>query len=445
MKYDILIIGFGKGGKTLAVNAAKLGRKVALIEKSQDMYGGTCINIGCIPSKKLIMKSKEAKFFEDKNIFFKNVMMEKNLLTTALRAKNYAMLNDLENVDVIDGFASFYDENSISVTKKDGSVEKLRAENIIINTGSVDILPTFNINSKICYNSTQILSLNELPKRLCVLGGGYIALEFASMFANLGSKVTIITRGEQFMPKEDDDVAKSLKESLNAQGVEFIFGASINSLDDKILSFKHLGEQKNIESDAFLYAFGRKAAIDGLELHKAGVQTDDRKNILVNERLQSSTNGIYAIGDVKGGAQFTYISLDDYRIVFSQLFGDKSRTTLNRSSYATTLFTDTPLAKVGMSEKDALKSGKDFKVLKLELSSVPMAKVLGRDRGFMKVIVDRGNDEILGATMFCVEAGEIINLFSVAIQAKIKASTFKSQIFNHPSISEALNDLFGQL
>ncbi|EAJ5704020.1 FAD-dependent oxidoreductase [Campylobacter fetus] len=438
MKYDLIIIGFGKAGKTLAAKAATLGKKVALIEKSDKMYGGTCINIGCIPTKKLVTLSKDAKFFSDRNEYFCKSMEAKDTLVSALRAKNYGMLNDNPNVTLIKATAKFKDENTILA---DG--EELSAPIIVINTGSKEKDIPFEVKSNQIYTSTAILNLKTLPKHLIVLGMGFIGLEFASMFANFGSKVTIMARKNEFLPDLDNDTSSSVKEALQTQGIEIILGSKFERLNGDTLSFNQNGISKNIKADAFLAAFGRTPAIDELSLQNANIAVGDKCEVLVNDHLQTTIPHIYAVGDCKGGPEFTYISLDDYRIVFNHIFGDKTRSSANRSVWATTTFMDTELSQVGKSEKELSKH--ELKIAKVNLSSVPMAKVLAHDTGFMKAIVDKNSDEILGITLHCKNANEIINMFSLAMENKIKASKFKSQIFTHPSISEAINDLFSQI
>ena len=445
MDYDIIVIGFGKAGKTLAVKSAALGKKVALIERSPQMYGGTCINVGCIPTKRLVTASKEAGFvnFSVLGEYFVLSMQKKDELVEALRAKNLAMLKGSPNIDVIDGEGSFASANSVRVLSPDGQTREISAETIVVNTGSVEVEPSFEVNSQIAYSSEEILNLKTLPKHLVVIGGGFIGLEFASMFAGFGSKVSVLMRSK-FMKNEDEDVAASVKSALQAQGVQIIEGCEFLSLNDSELKFNLAGESETIAADAFLYALGRRANTGELNLAAAGVQTDVYGNIITNEHLQSSAASIYAAGDVRGGEMFTYTSLDDFRIIFSALFGDGARTTKNRTPHASVLFTRTPLAHIGLSERQARESGREIKVLKLSMAAVPGAKVVAHDEGMMKAVVDAASGEILGAALHCVNAHEIVNELAIAMALGAKADFFKNQIFTHPSISEALNDLFGQ-
>ena len=445
MKYDIIIIGFGKAGKTLAVKAAALGKKVALVERSPKMYGGTCINIGCIPTKRLITAAKEAKFVNNsvESEYYTLSVEKKDKLIAALNAKNYAMLNDKENIDVIDGVGSLEGKNSVMVTTPSGEKKLLEGEFIIINTGSKEAKAPFEIANSNVFSSTTLLELKNLPKHIVIVGSGFIGIEFASMFANFGSKVSIVGRSA-LLKNEDDDIASSVKEALKVQGIEILEGCDIENLKDNALNFKQNGEQKSLKADAFLIALGRVANLDDLNLAVAGVELDEKGFIKTAPSLQTNVPNIYAVGDVRGGELFTYTSLDDFRIVFSQIFGDKKRTTQNRSIHANVLFTDTPLARVGVSAKEASKLGLNFKELKLSMAAVPGAKVLNHDVGMLKAIVEANSGEILGASFHCIYANELINEIAIAMNLKANANFFKNQIFTHPSISEALNDLFGQ-
>ncbi|MDL0088124.1 dihydrolipoyl dehydrogenase family protein [Campylobacter gastrosuis] len=431
--YDIAILGFGKAGKTLAVRANALNKSVAVVEKSAQMYGGTCINVGCIPTKKLITLSKMAKFHENKDEFFKKAVGLKNELILALRAKNFAMLDSLKNVEVITQTASFVDKNTILLSP---SGEKITADKIIINTGSKSIKPNFSVKSDIVYQSDEILELGHLPKHLVVVGGGFIGLEMASMFANFGSKVSVVLRSE-ILKNEDDDVREVLIKNLENQGVNFIQNAKISEINGDKIYFN----DSFLEADAFLLSLGRTPNIDDLELKNAGVLVNKRGGVATDECLRSEISDIFAVGDARGDEFFTYISLDDFRIVNSYLFGDKTRTKNNRSPYAKVLFTDTPFAKIGLSEREA---GENVKVLKVMMQNVPNAKILGNDTGFLKAICDKASGEILGASFICANAHEIINEIAIAMKFRAKASDLAGQIFTHPSTSEALNDLFSQ-
>lgn len=434
--YDIIVIGFGKAGKTLALKSANLGKKVALIEQNSSMYGGTCINIGCIPTKKLIQLAKNAKFHDDKLSYFENAMSQKENLIKALRAKNFDMLNSHENITIINGKASFVDENTILVTNHESKM--IVAKTIIINTGSLDKKLEFE---NIIY-SKEALSLKTLPKSIAIIGSGFIGLEFASMFASFGSKVSLILRKNSCLKNEENELSQSVENMLKAQGVDIYFNSNIKDISKNKIKLLHQDELKNIEVECILGAIGREANTKNLKLEKADIKTDEKGNIIVNEFLQTNHSHIYAVGDVKGGELFTYISLDDFRIVFDNLFGKKQRNTNNRSTHANVLFTAIPFAKVGFDELKM--KNKKLKTLSLSVSNIPMAKILANDFGVLKAVVDEQSGEILGVNMHCEFANEVINELAIAINLKATAHDLKNQIFTHPSMSEALNDLFGQ-
>lgn len=440
--YDIVVIGFGKAGKTLAAKFSKAGKSVALVEKDKNMYGGTCINVGCIPSKRLITdaaKSPKGEF-EEKAQHYKETVAEKKKLTAALNKANYDKVAST-GVDIIDGTASFKDNHHIIVSTKDGNVE-IEAEKFIINTGSVTVIPKIEgANSKGVYTSESIMNLEELPKRLTIVGGGYIGLEFASMYADFGSKVTVVQDGDVFLPREDEDIAKAIREVLEAKAVEIVTGAKVTKAEEGKLYYEASGESKTLDSDAILLAVGRRPNTDDLGCENAGVKLTDRGGVVTDEHLKTSANNIWAAGDVCGKLQFTYISLDDSRIIWDEIMGEDKRTTENRGAFSYSVFINPPFSRVGMSEKDAKAAGVDYKVLSLSANAIPKAKVLRKTDGLLKALV-KADGTILGAELFCEESYEMINFIKLAIDHGIKARDIANFIFTHPTMSESLNDLF---
>ena len=318
-----IIIGFGKGGKTLAKFLGQQGEEVLLVEKSAKMYGGTCINIACLPSKRLILEGAAGSDFSE-------AVAGKNEMTAQLREKNYQMLAQEETVTVLDGQARFIGEKEIEVTGPAGK-QIFKGDRIFINTGASPVLPPVPglKESKKRLDSTQAMNLNSLPKELLILGAGYIGLEFAGMFANYGSQVTVLDQSPEFLPREDDDIKAAVKADLERAGVKFILGADAEKVSDEadqvVIDYK-LGEEKlTAAADKVLVAAGRRANTADLNLPVAGIETDDRGNIKVDDRLRTSADQVWALGDVKGGPQFTYVSLDDFRIVKDQLFGEGKR------------------------------------------------------------------------------------------------------------------------
>lgn len=440
--YDIVVIGFGKAGKTLAAKFSKAGKSVALVEKDKNMYGGTCINVGCIPSKRLITDASKTPSgeFEKKAQYYKETVAEKKKLIAALNKANYDKIADT-GVDIIDGTASFKDDHHIIVTTEDGSVE-IEAEKFIINTGSVTIIPKIEgANSKGVYTSESIMNLDELPKELTIVGGGYIGLEFASMYADFGSKVTVVQDGDVFLPREDEDIAKAIRDVLEAKNVEIVTGAKVTKVDEGKLYYEVAGESKTLDSDAILLAVGRRPNTDDLGCENAGVKLTERGAVETDEHLKTSVSNIWAAGDVCGKLQFTYISLDDSRIIWDEIMGEDKRTTQNRGAFSYSVFINPPLSRVGMSEKEAKAAGIEYKVLSLSANAIPKAKVLRKTDGLLKALVT-ADGTILGAQLFCEESYEMINFIKLAMDHGIKAKDIANFIFTHPTMSESLNDLF---
>lgn len=439
--YDAIIIGFGKGGKTLAGFLGGKGKKVALVERDKNMYGGTCINIGCIPTKILVEESQKVE--KD----FKKAIERKNMLISKLRKANYNKLDSFENVDIYTGVGSFETEHIISVTNEEEETV-LRGGQIFINTGSKTVIPKIEGLEKTrnIYTSTSIMELNELPKRLAIIGGGYIGLEFASIYNNFGSKVTIFEGGDDILLREEPEIREEVKKDFQNREVEVLTKSNIikvsNYSENKVeVSFSKNGKNETLIFDGVLIAVGRKPNIDDLKLENAGVGYSDR-GILVNENLQTNVPHIYALGDVKGGLQFTYISLDDFRIIKNNLFGDKTLTVSSRALVPYSVFISPTLSKVGMSEKEALDAGYKVKIKVVKVASIPRAKILEEERGVLKAVIDESSGRILGCSLYSVESSEVINIVTMAIKENKKYSYLRDFIFTHPTMSEALNDLF---
>jgi len=454
-KYDAVIIGFGKGGKTLAGFLAGKGQNVALIEKSDKMYGGTCINVGCIPSKKLVnstkvLKDKGLSSIEDKEKFYAESIENKNTLIGALRGKNYEMLASKENITVYDGTGSFVSKNVVNV-ENNGENVQIEGEKIFINTGAATIIPNIKgvKESNYVYTSTSIMELKELPKKLTIVGAGYIGLEFASMYSEFGSEVTVIDMGDRLMPREDEEIAERVKAILEAKGIKFLLKSKIEEISDRNDKgyVKILGEngESEVESDAILVAIGRKPNTEGLNLEAAGVKTDERGAVVVDETLKTTADNIWAMGDVKGGLQFTYISLDDFRIIRDNVYGNGNRTINDRNVIPYSVFINPPLSRVGMTEKEAVEKGYEVKTGRLEAMAIPKGKIEGVTDGLLKTVVDAKTDKILGCTLLCNTSHEMINVVAAAIKAEQKYTFLKDMIFTHPTMSEALNDLFGSV
>ena len=454
-KYDAVIIGFGKGGKTLAGFLAGKGQNVALIEKSDKMYGGTCINVGCIPSKKLVnstkvLKNKGLDNIEAKEKFYAESIDNKNALIGALRGKNYEMLASKDTVTVYDGTGSFVSKNVVNV-ENNGENIQIEGEKIFINTGATTIIPNIKgvKESSYVYTSTSLMELKELPKKLTIIGAGYIGLEFASMYSEFGSEVTVIDMADRLMPREDEEIADRVKVILEAKGIKFLLKSKIEEIADRngkgYVKISGATGENEVESDAILVAIGRKPNTDGLNLEAAGVKIDERGAVAVDETLKTTADNIWAMGDVKGGLQFTYISLDDFRIIRDNVYGNGNRTVNDRNVIPYSVFINPPLSRVGMTEKEAIEKGYEVKTGKLEAMAIPKGKIEGVTDGLLKTVVDAKTDKILGCTLLCNTSHEMINVVAAAIKAEQKYTFLRDMLFTHPTMSEALNDLFGSV
>lgn len=453
-EYDAIIIGFGKGGKTLASELAERGWNVAMVERSNQMYGGTCINIGCIPTKALIHKANLAAecghmTFEQQRAYYKQAIDAKNTLTAKLRDKNYHKLADSDKIIVYTGEGSFVSPTVVSVKTKDGTLD-IQGKHIVINTGAeavVPPIPGIGGSAKV-YTSTSIMELSELPPRLAIVGGGYIGLEFASMYASFGSQVTVLEGFSELIPREDRDIAENVQKVLEKKGIAFHLNAKVQAVRDTpdgvTLSITNTQDEREYElaTDAVLLATGRRPNTKGLNLEAAGVKTDERGAIIVDSHLHTTAPHIYAIGDVKGGLQFTYISLDDYRIVREDLFGHGDRSTADRGPVPYSVFIEPPLSRVGMSEAEAFKAGIGIRINRIPVATIPRAGTLGTAEGLLKAVIDAKTDQILGCTLFCPGSSEVINTVALAMKHGITARELSNTIYTHPSMSESLNDLF---
>ncbi|ELD8114205.1 FAD-containing oxidoreductase [Staphylococcus pseudintermedius] len=437
-QYDLIVVGFGKAGKTLAKFAAQQGKRVAVIEKSAEMYGGTCINIGCIPSKVLVHDGIEAASFND-------AMQRKRDVVNALNSKNYHNLADEETVDVINMTASFKSAHAIDLLNAQGeAVQTIEGKNIVINTGAKSVIPNIKgiDTSQRVYDSKAIMDLTQQPKRLVIVGGGYIALEFASIFANFGTTVTVLERSDQILKREDAVIAQQVTEDLTQKGIQFIYNAETEAIEDEADVTKVVTNQGTFEADAVLVATGRKPNTEGLNLEAAGVQLGQRGEIIVNDKLQTSVDHIYAVGDVHGGLQFTYISLDDFRIVKSQLFGDGKRTLAQRGGVPYTMFIDPPMARVGMTATEAREKGYDILENQVAVNTMPRHKINNDTRGLFKAVVDAKSGQVLGATLYGQQSEELINIVKLAIDQQLPYAVLRDNIYTHPTMAESFNDLF---
>lgn len=442
--YDNLVIGFGKGGKTLAAWLAKHGEEVAIVEKSDKMYGGACINIACIPTKSMIKNA-------EKKIPYQEAFNIKNELTSFLREVNYDNLDKLPLATVITGEASFLTPNDVQVKLiATGDNLHIHANRIFINTGSQPFLPPIEglTTSKKVFTSTSLLEQSVLVKEIVIIGGGFIGLEFADMYVKFGAKVTVLESGDTFLPKEDNDVSEEIYKILTAKGIKILTGVSVEEIEDISneqvnLRYKSKeGHEHWLKASAVLVATGRMPNTEGLNLEAAGIKTGKSGFIEVDEFLKTNVPSIWAIGDSNGGPQFTYISLDDFRIIRDQLSDGNYVSLKQRKKIASSVFITPQFAHIGLREKEAKEQDYEYKVAKLPVTSIPRARIDGDTNGFLKTIVDTKTNKILGCTLICADANEMINTIQIAMNTGLDYQIVRDMVFTHPSMTEAFNDLY---
>ena len=451
---DLAVIGFGKGAKTLAATLGRQGKRVVMIEQSEQMYGGTCINIGCVPTKSLVYQAEQLS--ERSPAAYRRAVEIELALTAKLRAGNFAMLDDIESVSVLTGRAEFVDPHTVTVTLVDGGgTVEVSAEHLVVSTGSEPRIPDVPglVASGVMATSTDLLATPELPRRLVVLGGGYVGLEFAAMYAAYGSEVTVLERHSEILGQEDDDVAACARDLLRDNGVAIVTDAEVSEVRSgtdapATVTYHRHGALETVDADVILAAAGRQPVTEGLRLDAAGIRLTDAGAVAVDDHLRTSQPHVFAMGDVNGGPQFTYVSLDDYRIVLDQLAGSGTRSTTDRKAVPYTLFMTPPLARVGLTERDARASGRRVRVAAMPVASmatVPRARIVGEARGMMKVVVDADDDEILGAALLSYDSHEVVNVVALAMRHGITATQLRDEIYTHPSMTEAFNQLLGAL
>lgn len=457
--YDDIIIGGGKAGKTLAPALVADGRKTALVERSLNMIGGGCINIACIPTKTMVASANVANTVRNSaaygvktntpSVNLAEVIQRKRSVVQGMREMNLHNLETALDSNLIIGEARFVAPKTIAVTTTEGNNRLLTAERLFINTGTRPLIPSVPGLTEVEFlTSESIMELEYLPEHLIVLGSGYIGLEFAQMFRRFGSRVTIIGQSEQILSQEDPDIAIAVQRLLEQDGIEFLLKAKVLRVDrtgnETILQIQVGDREITIQGSHLLVAVGRAPNTEGLNLPAAGVATDTRGFIQVNDRLETNVPGIWALGDINGGPQYTHISLDDYRIIKANLIDGCNRSTRDRL-VPSCLFIDPELAHVGLTETEAQQQGYTIRVAKVDASAVPRARTLGQTDGLLKAIVDTDTGRILGCSLLCHEAGEVISTVQMVMQAQMPYTVLRDGILTHPTMTEGLNILFSKL
>jgi len=454
-KYDAIIIGAGQAGVPLARSLAQAGWRTALVEGEH--VGGTCYNEGCTPTKTMIASARVAYLgrragdygvmMGPVSVDLAAVRQRKRDLVQSWRAGSENRLRATDNLDLLMAKASFAGPHELEIHPNDGDIHIIEAERVFINTGTRPSAPALpGLQQVPFFTSTTIMELDQVPEHLLILGGGYIAVEFGQMFRRFGSEVTIVQRHDTLLPREDTDVAEAIATILQQDGIELVLGAGARGVAagaDGGLSLDVVTASgaRTLSGSHLLVATGRIPNTEALSLPAAGLGVDRGGFIPVNERLETKVSGIYALGDVKGGPAFTHISYDDYRIIRTNLLEGGDATIANRL-VPYTVFMDPQLGRVGLTEREAREKGMDIRVFAMPMNYVARALEVDESRGFLKAVVDRATDRIVGFAALGIEGGELMAIVEVAMIGGVKASTLKEAVFAHPTLAESLNNLF---
>ena len=453
--YEAIIIGAGQSGGPLSTALAQAGQKTAIIERVH--VGGTCINEGCTPTKTMVASARVAYLARRAagygvktgpvSVDMKVVRKRKRAIVESFRGGSERRIESAEGVDLLMGEARFIEPKVVEVLLNTGERRTLTANTIFINAGTRPSIPPLDgINDVPTLNSTSIMELESVPEHLLVFGGSYIALEFGQMFRRFGSKVTIIQRSAHLLSREDTDIADAVADILREDGIELLLKSSVSHVAQNVhgsieMTVHTTGGERTLTGSHLLLAAGRVPNTDWLNLEAAGIETDKRGFIRVNERLETNVPGVYALGDIKGGPAFTHISYDDFRIIRTNVLehGNASR---DDRLVPYTVFIDPQLGRIGLSETEAQASRRAIRVAKMPMNYVARALELDESRGFMKAVVDAESGHILGGAILGIEGGEIMAMLQMAMMGKLPYTVLRDAVFAHPTLAESLNNLF---
>jgi pyruvate/2-oxoglutarate dehydrogenase complex dihydrolipoamide dehydrogenase (E3) component len=453
-QFDAIVIGSGQGGTPLSMALAGAGMRTALVERKH--IGGTCINEGCTPTKTMVASGRVAYLTRRApdygvhtgpvSVDMAKVRKRKRDIVDSFRNGSQSHIEKTANLELIFGDASFSGSKTVSVRLQDGGYRTLSARSIFINAGTRASRPKLDGLDNVPFlDNASIMELDAVPDHLLILGGGYIGLEFGQLFRRLGSRVTIVQSARQLLTGEDPDIAEEVAHILQQDGVDVRLNSNATHVEQSgtNIRLQVLSEHASTTLDGshLLVATGRAPNSDTLNLAAAGVQTSDRGFIQVNDRLETTAEGVYALGDIKGGPAFTHISYDDFRIIRSNLIEKKTASTKNRQ-VPYTLFIDPQLGRVGWTESEARKQGRSIRVAKLPMTHVARALEVDETRGFMKAVVDAESNQILGAAILGLEGGEVMAALEIAMMGKLPYTALRDGTFAHPTLVESLNNLF---
>ncbi len=455
-RYEILILGSGVGGKLLAWDMASTGHRTAVVERR--WIGGSCPNINCLPSKNEIWSAKVADLVHRAADFglvtgpyktdMPRVVQRKREMVQAEVAAHLERY-EASGAELIMGTGRFVGPKTIEVRLNGGGTRVLAGERVFLNLGTHATIPSIpGLADSRPLTNIELLELDRVPEHLVVLGGGYVGLEFAQAYRRFGSHVTVIGHGSQLLEREDPDVADEIRRILAAEGIEFVLGAELirvegRSGDGVRLRVRRAGEERIIAATDVLVATGRTPNTTDIGLEVAGVGLDARGYVKVNERLETTAPDVWAIGECTGSPQFTHVSADDFRVIRENLAGGRRSTRDRLIPFC--LFTDPPLARVGMTEGEARQRGVAVRVANLPMSHVLRAHTTGEMTGFMKALVEAAGDRILGFTMIGTEAGEVVAAVQTAMLGALPYTALRDAILAHPTMAEGLNSLFAAI
>jgi pyruvate/2-oxoglutarate dehydrogenase complex dihydrolipoamide dehydrogenase (E3) component len=455
-RYDVLVLGSGAGGKLLAWHLAGSGRRTAVVERK--WIGGSCPNVNCLPSKNEVWSAKVADLVHHAAQFgmvtgptaidMGRVRQRKRDMVEGLVAMHLERYK-ASGAELIMGAGRFVAPKTLEVRLNDGGTRVLTGDRVFLNVGTrATIPPVSGLADAGPMTNLELLELDRLPEHLVVLGGGYVGLEFAQAYRRFGSRVTVIEHGPQLLGREDPDVAEEIRRLLSAEEIEVLPGAEVLRVEGRSgegvrLRVRSAGGERSIPGSDILVAVGRTPNTAGIGLELTGVELDPRGYIQVNDRLETTAPEVWAMGECAGSPQFTHVSEDDFRVIRDNLAGGNRSTRDRLVPYC--LFTDPPLARVGLNEKEARQRGIAVRVAKLPMSAVLRIWTTGETAGFMKVLVEAAGDRILGFTMIGPEAGEVMAVVQTAMLGGLPFTLLRDAVLAHPTMAEGLNALFAAL
>jgi pyruvate/2-oxoglutarate dehydrogenase complex dihydrolipoamide dehydrogenase (E3) component len=452
-EYDLVILGSGTGGTIAAWTFAGQGQRVAVIERKY--VGGSCPNIACLPSKNIIHSARvasyvrrSAEFGIPKRDFAVDMSAVRDRKRRMVSSWNEAYLGNYKNsgAEFIIGSGRFIAPKTVEVAVHDGTTRQLRGARVIINTGTRAALePVPGLAEAQPLTHIEALELDELPEHLLVVGGGYIGLELSQAMRRFGSRVTVIDRNSRFIHREDDDVTEAVQNLIIEEGIDVVLGTKIKSVSGKSgqsvkMVIEQRGAEKTLEGTHLLVAAGRTPNTAGIGLDLTGVELTSNGHIKVNEHLETTAPGVWAIGEVAGSPQFTHVSVDDFRVVYDSITGGKRVTTGRQIPFC--LFTDPELARIGLSEKEAKAQGIPYRLFKIPMSAVMRSTTMSETRGFLKALVEVDSDRILGFTGFGVDVGDVVSSVQIAMMGGLPYTALRDAILTHPTLVEGLIPLF---